>query len=130
VGCGDDGDKKCGQLCSNITNNECMLTFGHSQHESVLHRNTSKAPCPKGKGKRSREDDIPPAPTPDMAKRDGYLQELKQHLLCQTHSKPGQMSYCAIEKSGANERGGHDPLTHKDITYWANEMVSSGIERA
>ena len=106
------------------------LTFGRLQHDSVLHKNkTSKTgQSSKGKGKRSCEDDIPPEPTPEMAKRNGYLQELKQHLLCQTHSKPGQLTYCAIDKSGAKGRGGHNPLTHKDLTYWANEMVSNGIE--
>jgi hypothetical protein len=103
--------------------------FGCLQYEST-HKNTSKVQSSKGKGKRSRQDDIPPAPTPEMAERNGYLQELKQHLLCQTHSKPGQLTYCAIDQPGADRGGGHDPLTHKDITYWANEIVSSEIERA
>jgi hypothetical protein len=109
-----------------MTKNEHRLTFGRLQHESACAgKNTSKAQCTKGKGKHSREDDIPPQLTPEMAKHDGYLQELKQHLLCQTHSKPRQLTYCTIDKSGASERGGHDPLTHKDLTFWANEMVSS-----
>jgi hypothetical protein len=117
-------------VMQHITKKEHRLTFGHLQHESAhTGRNTSKAQGSKGKGKRSREDDIPPEPTPEMAKHDGYLQELKQHLLCQTHSKPKQLTYCTIDKSGAHGRGGHDLLTHKDITFWASEMVSSEIGR-
>jgi hypothetical protein len=109
-------------VMQHITKKECRLTCEHSQHDSAR-RKASKVQCSKGKGKRSCEDDIPPEPTPEMAKCNGYLQELKQHLLCQTHSKPGRLTYCTIDQ------GGHDPLTHKDMTYWASEIVSSKTEQ-
>jgi hypothetical protein len=113
-------------VVQHLTKKERELTFGHLQHSTQ--KDAPKAQCSKGKGKRSREDDVPPAPTPQMAEHDGHLQELKQHVFCQSHSKPGQLTYCAIDKSGVYGRGGHDPLTHKDLTYWANEIVSRKFE--
>ncbi|KAI9428500.1 hypothetical protein H4582DRAFT_2091912 [Lactarius indigo] len=81
---------------------------------------TSKAHgTKKGKEKRRREDDIPPEPTPDML---DHILELRQHLLCATHSKPGKKAYCAIEQSGENGKGGHKELTDEEISLWAKHI--------
>jgi hypothetical protein len=83
---------------------------------------------PKGKGKRTREDDIPPALTPATEKANACLEKLKQRLFCHSHTVPGKKAYCTISKSGEKGRGGHDPVSHQDMTLWAKQMVSSEIE--
>ncbi|KAH9066338.1 hypothetical protein EDB87DRAFT_1679081 [Lactarius vividus] len=70
----------------------------------------------RGKEKRRREDDIPPESTPDML---DHILELRQHLLCQAHSKPGNKVYCTIEQSGEDGKGGHRQLTSGQISLWA-----------
>jgi hypothetical protein len=97
------------------------------QHESV-NKKAPKAQGAKGKGKRCREDDIPPEPTPLAADNNRSLEQLKQHLLCQAHSRGGQVTYCTINRSGEGGRGGHEPLTHKDMTLWAKKIVSGEIK--
>ncbi|KAI9429411.1 hypothetical protein H4582DRAFT_2089266 [Lactarius indigo] len=73
----------------------------------------------RGKEKRRREDDIPPEATPDTL---DHLLELRQHLLCEAHSKPGKKAYCVVEQSGENERGGHKELTPAEISLWAKHI--------
>ncbi|KAI9432510.1 hypothetical protein H4582DRAFT_2061704 [Lactarius indigo] len=84
---------------------------------------TSKAHgTKKGKEKRRHEDDIPPESTPDML---DHILELRQHLLCAAHSKPGKKAYCVIEQSGENRKGGHKELTDKEISLWAKYIFQS-----
>ncbi|KAI9439132.1 hypothetical protein H4582DRAFT_2056971 [Lactarius indigo] len=84
---------------------------------------TSKAHgTKKGKEKRHREDDIPPESTPDML---DHILELRQHLLCAAHSKPGKKAYCVIEQSGENGKGGHKELMDKEISLWAKYIFQS-----
>ncbi|KAH9060642.1 hypothetical protein EDB87DRAFT_1576783 [Lactarius vividus] len=84
---------------------------------------TSKAHGTKrGKEKHCREDDIPPESTPDML---DHILELRQHLLCQVHSKPGNKVYCTIEQSGEDGKGGHRQLTSGQISLWAKLIFKS-----
>ena len=78
----------------------------------------------KGKEKRSREDDIPPDPRPEVRWQNKCLLELKLHVQCDLHSIPGMLGYCWIKPSG-DDKGGHDPLSHEDLTIWAKHMVST-----
>ncbi|KAH9016711.1 hypothetical protein EDB84DRAFT_1443040 [Lactarius hengduanensis] len=72
-----------------------------NMHESTRAR-ASKAHGPKGKGKRRREDDIPPEPTPDML------------------GPPP--AFAAAPPSGEKERGGHDEVTYEEMTLWAKHI--------
>ena len=78
----------------------------------------------KGKEKHSHEDDIPPDPRPEVRWQNKCLFELKLHVQCDLHSIPGMLGYCWIKQSG-DDKGGHDPLSHKDLTIWAKHMVST-----
>ncbi|KAI9429954.1 hypothetical protein H4582DRAFT_2218058 [Lactarius indigo] len=84
----------------------------------------TKARRSKGKGreKRCRDDDIPPAPSPDAARQLDCLIKLQQHLSCNKHSGPGKKTYCLLKKSGENTEGGHEELTHEEMTLWAKHI--------
>ncbi len=99
---------------------EYMLTFPCLQHHSACAR-ASKGPK-KGKEKCRREDDIPPELTPDMLE---CLWDLKEHLLCDEHSKPGKKTFCVVNKSEGNAKGGHEELTYKEMSPWGKHMVSN-----
>ena len=77
----------------------------------------------KGKEKCSHKDDIPPNPRLEVTWQNKCLLELKLHVQCDLHSIPGTLGYCWIKQSG-DDKGGHDPLSHKDLTIWAKHMVS------
>ncbi|KAH9056713.1 hypothetical protein EDB87DRAFT_1686958 [Lactarius vividus] len=74
----------------------------------------------RGKEKCRREDDIPPESTLDML---DHILELRQHLLCQAHSKPGNKVYCTIEQLGEDGKGGHRQLTSRQISLWAKLIL-------
>ena len=82
--------------------------------------------CAKGKGKErhSHKDDIPPNPRPEVRWQNKCLLKLKLHVQCDWHSIPGMLGYCWIKQLG-DDKGGHDPLNHKDLTIWAKHMVST-----
>ena len=82
--------------------------------------------CEKGKGKEkcSCEDDIPPDLRLEVRWQNKCLLELKLHMQCDLHSILGMLGYCWIKPSG-DDKGGHDPLSHKDLTIWAKHMVST-----
>ncbi|KAH9020622.1 hypothetical protein EDB84DRAFT_1622155 [Lactarius hengduanensis] len=80
----------------------------------------------KVKEKRGREDDIPPAPSPDMTRQLDCLLDLQQHLKCVEHSSPGKIMYCVVKHSTENTSGGHDEMTHEDMTLWAKRMLLGG----
>ncbi|KAI9437438.1 hypothetical protein H4582DRAFT_2150264 [Lactarius indigo] len=86
----------------------------------------AKAQRSKGKGREKccRDDDIPPALSPDAAWQLDCLIKLQQHLRCNKHSGLGKKMYCLIKKSGENAEGGHEELTQKEMTLWAKHMVS------
>ncbi|KAH8978740.1 hypothetical protein EDB86DRAFT_3090138 [Lactarius hatsudake] len=76
----------------------------------------------KAKAKRHREDDIPPVLSPDMAQQLGCLVKLQQRLVCEKHSKPGKRVYCLVERSSESTNGGHEQLTHEEMSVWAKQM--------
>ncbi|KAH9007421.1 hypothetical protein EDB84DRAFT_1572907 [Lactarius hengduanensis] len=82
-----------------------------NMHESARTRGSKVYGPKKGKEKRRREDDVPPELTQDML---DHLLELQQHLLCETHSRPGKKTFCVVEQSGGKERGGHEEVTYEE----------------
>ncbi|KAH9026474.1 hypothetical protein EDB84DRAFT_1440107 [Lactarius hengduanensis] len=88
-------------------------------HESARAKSKGKG---KGKEKRRREDDIPPALSPDMTRQLDCLIKLQQHVACNKHSAPGKKVYCFVEQSAEDASGGHEKLTHEDMTLWAKHM--------
>ncbi|KAI9435708.1 hypothetical protein H4582DRAFT_2079316 [Lactarius indigo] len=72
----------------------------------------------KGKGKHRREDDIPPAPSPEMVRQLGCLIQLQQHVACEKHSRPGKRTYCLVESTS----GEHEELTHEEMSLWAKQI--------
>lgn len=77
----------------------------------------------KGKGKRTRADDIPP-PTPlKLVKVVDHLRDLQERLLCAKHSKPGMRTYCWIEVAENGVKGGHREFSHSELTLWAKYIV-------
>ncbi|KAH9055842.1 hypothetical protein EDB83DRAFT_2521165 [Lactarius deliciosus] len=91
-------------------------------HESTRAKAQSSKGKGKGKEKRRREDDIPPALSPDMARQLDCLIKLQQHLACDKHSRPGKKTYCWIKSSGEDASGGHEELTHEEMTLWAKHI--------
>ncbi|KAI9440579.1 hypothetical protein H4582DRAFT_2055924 [Lactarius indigo] len=91
-------------------------------HESTRMKAQSSKGKGKGKEKRRREDDIPPALSPDMARQLDCLIKLQQHLACDKHSRPGKKTYCRVTSSGEDTSGGHKELTHEEMTLWAKHM--------
>lgn len=83
----------------------------------------------KGKGKRTRADDIPPETPPGMVNEVEHLRDLQSRLLCAAHSKPGMKTYCWIEPAEKGIRGGHREFTHQELTLWAKYIVSRTSER-
>jgi hypothetical protein len=78
----------------------------------------------KGKGKRTRADDIPPATPAKMVDEVNHLRDLQVHLLCAIHSKHGIKTYCYIEVAGEGVEGGHREFSHSDLGLWAEYIVS------
>jgi len=78
----------------------------------------------KKKEKRTHEDDIPPNPRAEIKHQYESLIELKEHLHCATHSKPGMEAYCWIELASDGIAGGHREFSHRELTLWAQHMVS------
>ena len=86
------------------------------------------------KGKRSaqkekrklhdRSDDIPPEPSQDVKESADCLAELKEHLLCQTHSDTVKRAYCWIDRGTDKVKGDHRQLDYEELTLWAKHMVS------
>src|ERR1700735_469002 len=86
-------------------------------------------PRAKGKEKRTRSDDIPPEPSPEMKHQHECLLDLRQHLRCGGHSLPGRPAYCWVEPGGQGLPGGHRELTHEEMTLWAKYIVSKTTPR-
>ncbi|KAH9000029.1 hypothetical protein EDB83DRAFT_2533880 [Lactarius deliciosus] len=87
-----------------------------------LTNTNARATVPKGKGKgkqkRCRNDDIPPAPSPEVKNQYEHLRELQRHLLCHTHSSDGVKAYCW------NAPGrGHCDIDHENMTKWAKYIA-------
>jgi hypothetical protein len=85
-------------------------------------------PLTKGKGKRTRADDIPPETPPAMEEVVIHLCDLQDHLLCAAHSRSGMKTYCYIEPAEQGIEGGHCKYSHKDLTLWAQYIVSQTIK--
>ncbi|KAH8980728.1 hypothetical protein EDB83DRAFT_2326832 [Lactarius deliciosus] len=102
------------------------MTFAYPQHESAHMKAQNSKGKGKGKGKGKekcrREDDIPPALSPDMTWQLDCLVKLQQHIACNLHSVPGKKVYCFVEQSVEDTTGGHEKLTHEDMTLWAKHM--------
>ena len=77
-----------------------------------------------GKGKRTRADDIPPKMPSNMVEEVNILRELQECYQCAAHSKPGMKTFCWIEMAGDGVKGGHRELTHREMTLWAQYIVS------
>ena len=78
----------------------------------------------KEKEKCTREDDIPPELTPEGARLERSLAQLKRRWYCTAHSKPGIKTYCWIAPTQANGKGGHRQMEYKDLCLWAKYIVS------
>ena len=78
----------------------------------------------KEKEKRCREDDVPPELSPEAKTQYGKLLELQNKLFCHVHSRPGMAVYCRILKASKSSEGGHQEVSHTQMTLWAKHMVS------
>ncbi|KAH8988467.1 hypothetical protein EDB83DRAFT_2325649 [Lactarius deliciosus] len=76
-------------------------------HESTRTKAQSSKGKGKGKEKRRREDDVPPALT---------TPRVRQAL------QAWQKTYCRVKSSGEDTSGGHEELTHEEMTLWAKHM--------
>ncbi|KAI0293473.1 hypothetical protein BC826DRAFT_969203 [Russula brevipes] len=76
----------------------------------------------KGKGKRTRDDDIPPQPSSEAQHHLDCLLELQRHLSCDMHSKGGMRTFCWVKPTTANSAGGHIEMNHENMTLWAKHM--------
>lgn len=83
----------------------------------------------KGREKRSRNDDIPPEPTLEEKGHYDKLMDLRKHLRCAEHSKPGSPVYCWTEQAdlGGKTNGGHREISHEEMTLWAKHIVSKKL---
>ena len=81
----------------------------------------------KGKAKRTRSDDVPPEPSPEIKYQQDCLLDLRRHLRCSGHSTPGRPVYCWPEPAGKESEGGHRELTHEEMTLWAKQIVSQAL---
>ena len=77
-----------------------------------------------GKEKRTRSDDIPPEPKPEVKHQHDCLLELRQHLKCSSHSIPGRPVYCWPKPGEKGSPGGHREVSHEEMTLWAKHIVS------
>jgi hypothetical protein len=74
------------------------------------HGTAGKGKSSKGKRnpqkeKRNRSDDIPPEPSQEVKESADCLAELKEHLLCQTHSDAVKRTYCWVERGTEKVKG-------------------------
>ncbi|KAI0288225.1 hypothetical protein BC826DRAFT_1107919 [Russula brevipes] len=92
-----------------------------NMHESAKKASYTK----KGKGKRTRNEDVPQPPLPETQRQFDCLLELQRHLLCQTHSKDGLQVYCWIKPATKDSSGGHVEMDHEKMTLWA-KYISYG----
>ncbi|KAN0138373.1 hypothetical protein V8E53_003836 [Lactarius tabidus] len=83
----------------------------------------TKVATGKKKEKRNREEDIPSEPSEEIKHQYECLQELKEHLHCASHSKPGMEAYCWIELASDGIAGGHREFSHQELTLWARYMA-------
>jgi hypothetical protein len=93
------------------------------------HGTAGKGKSSKGKRnpqkeKRNRSDDIPPEPSQEVKESADCLAELKEHLLCQTHSDAVKRTYCWVERGTEKVKGEHRQLDYEELTLWAKHMVS------
>ena len=90
------------------------------------HANGTKARGPaKGKEKRRRQDNVPSEPDQEMKDQLDCLLELRNHLECVVHSKPGMKVFCWIDPL-RNKRG-HCDVSHQEMTLWAKQIVGTRI---
>jgi len=59
-----------------------------------------------------------------MKRQIDCLCKLKEHLTCNKHSGLGKRMFCLIRRSGENMSGGHEEMSHEDMTLWAKHIVS------
>jgi hypothetical protein len=106
----------------NLLNNERMLTLFVLQHKDAK---ATKETRGKGKEKRTRDDDIPPKPSPEVRHQHECLVELQRHLACEGCSRGGSRTYCWIEPANqGSSSGGHREMSHQEMTIWAKHIVS------
>lgn len=63
-----------------------------------------------------------------MKEEVNHLRELQDYLLCATHSRPGMKMYCHIERAEDGVEGGHREYSHRELTLWAQYIVSQKTE--
>jgi hypothetical protein len=85
------------------------------------------APTKKGKGKRTRDDDIPPQPSPEAQSVYKCLLELREHLHCQGHSRGRAVMYCWVRPATDKLAGEHVDMDNDMMSLWAKHMVSESI---
>ena len=78
----------------------------------------------KEKGKHMRSNDIPPEPSQEIKHQQECLLNLRKHLRCSSHLMPGCPVYCWPKPGGQGLPGGHQELSHEEMTLWAKYMVS------
>jgi len=73
----------------------------------------------KGKGKRSRKEDIPPPVESDDENNAQYaaFKQLEIETQCEAHH-----GHCYISRDGGSDN--HRRLSHQEMTLWAKKMVS------
>ncbi|KAI9466354.1 hypothetical protein BJY52DRAFT_1183211 [Lactarius psammicola] len=86
------------------------------------HRSKARPGEKRREKKRTRDDDIPPEPTPEAKRQDDNLRKLQKKWLCQSHSGPGLRTYCWVEPATQGSRGGHREINHDEMTLWAKHI--------
>ncbi|KAH9009474.1 hypothetical protein EDB85DRAFT_2162692 [Lactarius pseudohatsudake] len=84
-------------------------------------QNLTKAPskaskASASKGKRRREDDIPPPMNPEQGAVYQAYKELEIALKCEAHK-----GHCFVDRLGG--RDNHKRLDHRAMTFWAKKMT-------
>jgi hypothetical protein len=103
----------------------------HEREEALtvlLQRVIQPRPNEHGKNmenKRTRDNDIPPDVKPEQEEQLLALCTLQKHLHCTAHSKSGMPVYCQVNLGQIGVKPGHHEISHKDLTLWAQFIVSS-----
>ena len=76
----------------------------------------AKPPVTKSK-KRSRQDDVPPAPNGEADTQLRAYKQLEATIRCETHH-----GHCFVDRT--NGADSHRRLDHAEMTLWAKKIVS------
>ncbi|KAF8273751.1 hypothetical protein EI94DRAFT_1696663 [Lactarius quietus] len=76
----------------------------------------------QGKEKRTQDGDVPPELSSEKKHQQECLIELRHHLLCARHSRPGCQTYCWPKPATQGKMGGHRELSHEEMSLWAKHI--------